>query len=303
MLRKLLVISCCGLGAILAPAALARVDGESGPLANLTNGQVIEVPEVAQPVPRGNDASSTEPMVVVPVRGPTAAGSVSPVAGAKRDGDAGNSRGVQRRAESEGKALGSALVGAKRAATGAGAGAGSGGAQIQRSDGSSWSDHWVVRTLAALLILGGLLWCVRWFMVRVAAGGVGGLAAQLGAGGRSPAGVMEVLGRYPVSRGHTLVLLKLDRRVLLLGQSPAGFTALSELTDAEDVASILMKTADADGKSMTRRFGELLRGMEKDAGLIEEESGGGSGMGNTARIMPVSPRVAMRLAGGNGGAA
>jgi flagellar biogenesis protein FliO len=50
----------------------------------------------------------------------------------------------------------------------------------------------------------------------------GGLVGAMGAGGRAPSGVLEVLGRYPVARGSTLVLLKLDRRVLLLAQSRGG---------------------------------------------------------------------------------
>lgn len=90
----------------------------------------------------------------------------------------------------------------------------------------------------------------------------GGLAATLGAGGRAPSGILEVLGRYPVQRGLTLVLLRLDRRVLLLAQSTvrgaASMAPLCEITDPEEIASILVKTRDADGDSIAERFQQTL---------------------------------------------
>lgn len=95
--------------------------------------------------------------------------------------------------------------------------------------------------------------------------GSGGLMNQLGAGGRAPSGVLSILGRYPVARGTTLVLLKVDRRVILLCQSAGkGLTSgctmqtLSEFTDPEDVASILLKTRDEEEASLAHRFEALL---------------------------------------------
>lgn len=90
----------------------------------------------------------------------------------------------------------------------------------------------------------------------------GGLMGALGPGGRAPSGVVEVLARYPVARGSTLILLKLDRRVLLVshtaGKGAASLTTLCELTDPEDVASILLKTRDDEGDSIARRFESVL---------------------------------------------
>jgi hypothetical protein len=103
-----------------------------------------------------------------------------------------------------------------------------------------------------------------------------GLAASLGATGRSPAGLLEILGRYPVGSGSTLVLLKLDRRVLLLSQQrsgrvglrsgAAGFTPLCEVTDPDEVASILAKARDAEGESISARFRTLLTSFEAAPG-------------------------------------
>jgi len=103
----------------------------------------------------------------------------------------------------------------------------------------------------------------------------GGLVASLGAGGRAPSGVLEVLGRYPVGRGSTLVLLKLDRRVLLVAQSKAGklggaaFATLSEITDPEDVASVLLKTRDESSESISSRFTALLGAFERQQPAVE----------------------------------
>ncbi|GJQ28166.1 MAG: hypothetical protein HBSAPP03_00500 [Phycisphaerae bacterium] len=95
------------------------------------------------------------------------------------------------------------------------------------------------------------------------AGGAGLLGA-LGAGGRAPSGVLEVLARYPVGRGATLVLLKLDRRLLLVcqhaGRGGGAMETLTEITDPEEVASILLRTRDAQGDTLARKFEGLLDG-------------------------------------------
>jgi len=87
------------------------------------------------------------------------------------------------------------------------------------------------------------------------------LALAIGAGGKAPSGVLSVLGRYPVARGTTLVLFKLDRRVLLVAQtrltglsrfgSSTTMQTLCEITDPAEVASILTKTGDTTGPTTT----------------------------------------------------
>ena len=111
--------------------------------------------------------------------------------------------------------------------------------------------------VVGLIILFGALY--KWL-----AGKAGGLAGQVGAGGKSPAGILSVLGRYPLGRGQTLVLLQIDRRVLLLCQSASGrmgrvvtTTTLSEIANPDEVASIISK---ASGESS--EFGDVLTGYE-----------------------------------------
>lgn len=147
------------------------------------------------------------------------------------------------------------------------------------------SSGWL-RTVLALVAVITLLVVMK-VAVQKLAGRRGGLVAQLGAGGRAPSGVLEVLGRYPVSRGHSLVLLRMDRRILLLGQSSQGFRMLTEVTDPEDVASLLIKTRDDDGASTAAKFTTLLREMERDPAIVADERGGTS----LTEPGPSSPRL------------
>lgn len=137
---------------------------------------------------------------------------------------------------------------------------------------SSVLDHPGVRTGASLAVVLSVIFVLALLTKRLSKRGIG-LASAMGPGGPSPAGILEVLGRYPLSRGHTLILLKLDRRVLLLSQtSPrmrggaASLTTLCELNEPEDVASILMKVRDAEGDSTTERFRALLEKYDDGRG-------------------------------------
>lgn len=129
-----------------------------------------------------------------------------------------------------------------------------------------------VQTLASLAGVLALI-AVVGLAVRLVSRRAGGLMAAIGAGGRAPSGLLEVLGRYPVGRGTTLILLKMDRRVLLLSQGGGGklggatMTTLAEVTEPEDVASILLKVRDAEGDSMAKRFESMLS-AERAVGTV-----------------------------------
>ena len=128
----------------------------------------------------------------------------------------------------------------------------------------------VVRTLGSLALVIAIILGLRWFLTR-ASRITGGLRSQLGAGGRAPAGILQILARYPIARGQTLVLLKLDRRVLLLNQTPEGFKTLSEVIDTDEVASILRACRDEEGLSMASRFSSLLSGLERDPSIADTD--------------------------------
>lgn len=105
--------------------------------------------------------------------------------------------------------------------------------------------------------------------IRQGARAKGGLIAAAGPGGRAPSGVLAVLGRYPLARGQTLLLLKLDRRVLLVAQtagSRAGpaLATLTEINDPEEVASIAAK-CEEQSRGGVRFKAELQRYEDEHA--------------------------------------
>lgn len=127
------------------------------------------------------------------------------------------------------------------------------------------------RTGGALAAVLGIAVGLAWATKRLARTR-GTLAAAIGAGGASPSGVLEVLGRYPLSRGITLVLLKIDTKVLLVSQSVsrsgASMQTLCEIDEPDQVASILLKASRNERSSIADRFQSLLsssdRAMEKE---------------------------------------
>lgn len=126
-----------------------------------------------------------------------------------------------------------------------------------------------------MVVLGGVVAVILGLAmgVRVLARRHGGLMAACGAGGKSPSGVLSVLGRYPIARGQTLLLLQFDRRVLLVGQTVGRggtrLATLAELTDADEVASVLVKSRDESGESVARKFREIVEKMSEPASAPE----------------------------------
>lgn len=136
-------------------------------------------------------------------------------------------------------------------------------------DSSKSSLRGIARTGGALAVVLGLILILRFLIVKFS-GVTGGLRAQLGAAGKAPSGVLFVLGRYPVSRGMSLVLLQLDQRVLLLSQTSEGFHTLAELSDPDEVASIIRKVKDDNGESLGAKFGSMLKQFERDPETISD---------------------------------
>jgi flagellar biogenesis protein FliO len=124
----------------------------------------------------------------------------------------------------------------------------------------------IVRTLGSLTLvvglIGALAFAAKWFAKKQ-----GGLAGQLGAGGRAPSGVAQILARYPMSRGQTLVLMHIGSRVLVTFHATGGkagptMTPLCEITDPEEVADLLLKTREEEAAETQARFREAVESAE-----------------------------------------
>ncbi len=166
-----------------------------------------------------------------------------------------------------------------RARENAGGGGGGGGGRESGSGATTSAtgsgEQGLARgVLVPLLLVVGLACGCAW-VLRRAAKASGGLAGALG-GAAAPSGILEVLGRYPLARGQTLILLRVDRRVLLLSQqaglrgSGPGLSTLAELTDPGEVASILGKVHDAAGNSASSVFRSLLGAVQRGEAVPDD---------------------------------
>ncbi len=154
------------------------------------------------------------------------------------------------------------------------------GERSASSAGGGW-----MRSIASVAMVIGLI-LVLAALAKFVSRRSGSVAAMMGPGGRAPSGVLEVLARYPVGRGQVLVLLRIDRRVLLLSQNMAAkggsFTTLAEFDEPSEVAAILRQTRDEASESVSVRFRQAL---ERFQGNDDEPDGIERG-----EIIEVGPR-------------
>jgi flagellar biogenesis protein FliO len=115
---------------------------------------------------------------------------------------------------------------------------------------SGTSSPW--KMLGALLLaVGGIL-------------GVAKLLKSLGVGPLGsatplPTSVCEVLGVTPLPPRHSLYLLRLGRKIVLVGSSGEQLTVLSEITDADEVAALIQLSQRAtDNADVPSFFSRLI---------------------------------------------
>ena len=127
-------------------------------------------------------------------------------------------------------------------------------ADAQRGE-RSWdpTKNEIVRVFGALAAVIGLV-----LMLRVCIRRFGGDAMLGGRGAARPSGVVEILARYPLSRGQQLVVLKMARRILLLHQSGTAVTALAEVTDHQEVAALLARMEAGSSERNAAKFRNTL---------------------------------------------
>jgi flagellar biogenesis protein FliO len=123
------------------------------------------------------------------------------------------------------------------------------------------------RVIGALAAVIGLILLARTLLKRY-------LPAALQGGGERPSGVIEILARYPMGigrsagRGQQLIVLKFARRILLVHQAGSTLSTLSEMTDRDEVASLLSRLeAGANAKSQDK-FRAALHAFESEHDVI-----------------------------------
>jgi flagellar biogenesis protein FliO len=203
-----------------------------------------------QPVPRVDQKSATEPAVGERARA---------------------SKTVAQPLDLNPRPLGTARTPTQKTAAAAQGHSGEASPQTTRA---GWWSNPILRTLASLGTVLSVIGVLAVVARKLKAKGL--LAHAPGGSGGAPAGILEVLGRYPIARGQTLMLLKVDQRILLIGQTlpklrggAGSMQTLCEISAPEEVASILIKAQDNAGASASAKFQAMLRDF--DAQHLEDD--------------------------------
>lgn len=111
---------------------------------------------------------------------------------------------------------------------------------------------WYRTGLGALVAVLALVGAAAWLMRRW----VPGVRAV-------ESGVVRVVGRTVLSPKHTLTLVALGRRFVLVGVCGDRLTTISEVTDPDEVAALAARIGSSHGQKGDD-FGDLLAGEEDD---------------------------------------
>ena len=160
---------------------------------------------------------------------------------------------------------------------------------------------WLMDTLAALGVVIGLIFLLRWGLRKWGGANVGG-GVRVAA---SP--VVEVLSRTTVAPRSHVVLLRVGPKVLIVNDGAAGMRTLATVDDPDEVAGLLQSIEVAHESSLSNSFG---RAMTKLSGSWSpSESAGELGQDDSeagvdqARGALAGLRDRLRLSsGGRGGA-
>jgi flagellar biogenesis protein FliO len=113
----------------------------------------------------------------------------------------------------------------------------------------------ILRVGGAFAVVLGLLLALKVVMRRT--------SGALGGAGR-PSGVLEILARYPIARGQSLIVLKMARRVLLIHHAGPTMRTLSEVTDPHEVAALLGRMESGSRAKDADRFASALKAFESE---------------------------------------
>lgn len=128
---------------------------------------------------------------------------------------------------------------------------------IAAPGGSFASD--AVRTVVALALVLALALVVRHVAKRL----VDPLAA------RRPSGVVQVLGRFPLAKGQSILLIAVGTRVICAHQAAGRVETLCEFSDPQEIALLRTRIeAGTPGREQFER--ELVRSLERDESVVAE---------------------------------
>ncbi len=90
---------------------------------------------------------------------------------------------------------------------------------------------------------------------------------------RRPSGVVQILARFPVAKGQTILLLSVGTRVLCVHQSSGRMETLSEFTDPTEIATLRARI-EAGSADRVRFERELTQSLEREQGVEPHRDAG-----------------------------
>jgi len=128
-------------------------------------------------------------------------------------------------------------------------------------DGKPAGSGQIWQTLGALAVVVGLIFAAKWLLSRYGGGRV-----------RRGGGVIEVLTKTAVSARHSVMLIRVGSRLLVVGAGGDGMNTLTEINDPEQVSELLGAVKRAEAESLSNSFARALRGQRvdlQDDGAVE----------------------------------
>ena len=132
------------------------------------------------------------------------------------------------------------------------------------SGGGGGGSSWVLQTITALGIVLGLIFLLRLLLQRLTGARPAPMAHSL----------VEVLARTTIAPRTHLLFLRIQQRIIVAAHSPAGIQAVTELTDADEIASFLARVEAGKAGSISNSFRNLLGRFDGDHTSETQGAGG-----------------------------
>lgn len=132
-------------------------------------------------------------------------------------------------------------------------------------DSDTSSGSWFIQTIFALAVVLALIYLLRSFMMKLSGTTAAGVNAAL----------IEVLARTNIGPKTHVLFLKVNQKVIIAGQTPAGLNPLATLEDPEEVAWILGQVESTKANSISQGFKKLMQGFDKEyqPDVVTDETG------------------------------
>lgn len=165
-----------------------------------------------------------------------------------------------------------------------------GGSTGRANDGQSPvspTRDMVFITVIALVIVIGLILFISWILRRISPAS-GYLFRSIP--------TLKVLGRFYISSGQSIILVKFDRYLILLGATNNSINNLLTIKDAEEVSRIVALIEQQSPDSITSTFKKLfIDGINKFSSYTGEDSIDGTHQREEKKVLDLKNEINMLL--------